>query len=132
MSGKTSTASKRLYNEKAYDRISLVVKKGRREELKAYAESKGMSINGYINKLIDEDMKIDFNFLSCVNDVRILDTIVLDKLHNSSLAALSYSRERVPTLHSVSHHLLDGACRGLCGYRPVSEMSMRKNIFTHF
>ena len=35
MSGKTSTASKRLYNEKAYDRISLVVKKGRREELKA-------------------------------------------------------------------------------------------------
>ena len=49
MSGKTSTASKRLYNEKAYDRISLVVKKGRREELKAYAESKGMSINGYIN-----------------------------------------------------------------------------------
>ena len=52
MSGKTSTASKRLYNEKAYDRISLVVKKGRREELKAYAESKGMSINGYINKLI--------------------------------------------------------------------------------
>lgn len=57
MSGKTSTASKRLYNEKAYDRISLVVQKGRREELKAYAESKGMSINGYINKLIDEDMK---------------------------------------------------------------------------
>lgn len=57
MSGKTSTASKRLYNEKAYDRISLVVKKGRREELKAYAESKGISINGYINKLIDEDMK---------------------------------------------------------------------------
>ena len=43
--------------KKAYDRISLVVKKGRREELKAYAESKGMSINGYINKLIDEDMK---------------------------------------------------------------------------
>lgn len=57
VSGKTSTASKRLYNEKAYDRISLVVKKGRKEELKAYAESKGMSINGYINKLIDEDMK---------------------------------------------------------------------------
>ena len=57
MSGKTSTASKRLYNEKAYDRISLVVKKGRREELKAYAERKGMRINGYINKVIDEDMK---------------------------------------------------------------------------
>ena len=33
------------------------IMKRHREELKAYAESKGMSINGYINKLIDEDMK---------------------------------------------------------------------------
>ena len=74
----------------------------------------------------------DFYLLPHINEISVLDTIVLDKLRNSGLAALSYSRERVPTLHSVSHHLLDGACRGLCGYRPVSEMSMRENIFTHF
>ena len=46
----------RKYNEKAYDRIEITVKKGRREEIKAYAESKGMSTNSYINKLIDDDM----------------------------------------------------------------------------
>ena len=55
--GKTSTQSKQKYNEKAYDRISLTVKKGQKDVIKAHAESKGMSLNGYINHLIDEDMK---------------------------------------------------------------------------
>lgn len=55
--GKTSTQSKQKYNEKAYDRIALNVKKGQRDVIRAHAESKGMSLNGYINKLIEEDMK---------------------------------------------------------------------------
>ncbi len=54
--GKTSTASKNKYNAKAYDRIALTVKKGQREIIKTHAESNGMSLNGYINKLIDDDM----------------------------------------------------------------------------
>lgn len=55
--GKTSTASKQKYNDKAYDRIALTVKKGEKDIIKAYAESKGMSLNGYINKLIKNDME---------------------------------------------------------------------------
>ena len=55
--GKTSTKSKQKYNAKAYDRIALNVNIGQREILKAYAESKGMSLNGYINMLIENDMK---------------------------------------------------------------------------
>ena len=54
--GKTSTASKQKYNEKAYDRIALTVKKGQREIIKAHAEKLGLSLNAYINKLIAEDM----------------------------------------------------------------------------
>lgn len=45
------------YNAKAYDQIKVIVKKGQREVIKAHAESKGMSMNGYINKLIEQDMK---------------------------------------------------------------------------
>lgn len=45
------------YNAKAYDQIKVIVKKGQREVIKAHAESKGMSLNGYINKLIEQDMK---------------------------------------------------------------------------
>lgn len=45
------------YNAKAYDQIKVIVKKGQRDVIRAHAESKGMSLNGYINKLIEEDMK---------------------------------------------------------------------------
>lgn len=55
--GKTSTASKNKYNEKAYDRVNLILKKGQKDIIRQRAESKGMSLNGYINKLIEEDMK---------------------------------------------------------------------------
>lgn len=55
--GKTSAAVKNRYNEKAYDRINLVVPKGQKEVIKAHAESKGESLNGYINRIINEDIK---------------------------------------------------------------------------
>ena len=45
------------YNAKAYDRININVKKGEREKIKAYAESKGKSLNQYITELIEKDMK---------------------------------------------------------------------------
>ena len=50
------TRASNKYNAKAYDRINIVVPKGKREKIKAYAERKGESLNGYVNRLIDEDM----------------------------------------------------------------------------
>ena len=55
--GKTSAASKNKYNEKAYDRIALVVKKGMKEFYQQRAEAQGLSLNAYINKLLEEDTK---------------------------------------------------------------------------
>lgn len=54
---KTSAAVKNRWNEKAYDRINLTVPKGEKEIIRAYAEANGESVNGYINRLIAEDMK---------------------------------------------------------------------------
>ena len=54
MSGKTSNESKARYNAKAYDRIELVVHKGRKAEIKAAADAKGQSLNSFINEAIDE------------------------------------------------------------------------------
>ncbi len=45
------------YNAKAYDQIKIVVPKGERDKIKAFAEAKGMSLNGYISDLIAKDMK---------------------------------------------------------------------------
>lgn len=44
------------YNKKAYDRIDLVVPKGKRAVIKAFAKSRGMSANGFINQAIDKAM----------------------------------------------------------------------------
>lgn len=54
--GKTSATVKNKWNANNYDRITTLVKKGEKEIIKAYAESKGMSLNGYINQLIKDDM----------------------------------------------------------------------------
>lgn len=45
------------YNEKAYDRINIAVPKGRKDLIKAHTESKGESINGFVNRAIDETME---------------------------------------------------------------------------
>lgn len=44
------------YNARAYDRINLIVPKGDKEIIKARADELGESINGYINKLIADDL----------------------------------------------------------------------------
>ena len=50
--GKTSTASKRAYNEKAYDRLAITVPKGRKAAIEAAAAALGESINQYTQKAL--------------------------------------------------------------------------------
>lgn len=45
------------YNKKAYDRIEIKVKKGRKREIFAYAASKSKSVNQFIVELIDKEME---------------------------------------------------------------------------
>lgn len=45
------------YRAKSYDQINVTVKKGMKEEYKAQAEKKGMSLNAYIVSLIEKDME---------------------------------------------------------------------------
>lgn len=47
------------YSAKAYDQVKVLVKKGEREKLKAHAESKGESLNGFINRAIKETIVRD-------------------------------------------------------------------------
>lgn len=55
--GKTSSQSKNKYNRKAYDRISVMVPKGKKDIYTEIAKSKGLSLNGYINKLLNENLE---------------------------------------------------------------------------
>ena len=44
------------YNKKAYDRIEIKVKKGRKREIFAFAASKNKSVNQFIVDLINREM----------------------------------------------------------------------------
>lgn len=58
MGGKTSAASKNRYNRKTYDRIVVIVPKGRKEAVMQHAAGKGYeSLSKYVNDLITADME---------------------------------------------------------------------------
>lgn len=60
MGGKTSYASIKKYEDKAYDKVLLRLPKGQREEIKAHAAQKdGGSVNAFINRAINETMERD-------------------------------------------------------------------------
>ena len=47
------------YMKKNYDRVNLVMPKGRKAAIRAHAEKNGESLNGFINRAIDEAMERD-------------------------------------------------------------------------
>lgn len=57
--GKTSSKVKDRYNAKAYDEIKVRVSKGDKEKVRAHAESRGESLNGFINRAINEAIERD-------------------------------------------------------------------------
>ncbi|MBO7251358.1 MAG: hypothetical protein J6V25_01905 [Oscillospiraceae bacterium] len=57
--GKASTRAQNKYILKAYDRINLTVMKGQKDVIKAHAEERGESVNGFINRAIEETMERD-------------------------------------------------------------------------
>lgn len=57
--GKASTKAQNKYIAKAYDRINLTMPKGKKEIVQAHAESKGESVNAFINRAIDDALKQD-------------------------------------------------------------------------
>lgn len=57
--GKTSSTVKNRYNAKTYDRIQVVVPKGRKAAIEAHAKQKGESVNGLVNALLRADMGLN-------------------------------------------------------------------------
>ena len=47
------------YMKENYDRVNLVMPKGRKDAVKAHAEKNGESLNSFINRAIDETMERD-------------------------------------------------------------------------
>lgn len=60
--GKTvagKTEYKNNWQKENVDRINLIVPKGQKEAIKAHAEARGESVNGFVNRAISEAMERD-------------------------------------------------------------------------
>ena len=57
--GTARTKANNKWNAKAYDRVNLTMPKGRKAEIQAHAEQRGESVNGFLNRAIDEAMERD-------------------------------------------------------------------------
>ena len=57
--GNAATRAKNKYNAENYERISLSVPKGDKDKIKAHAESMGESVNGFINRAIENQIERD-------------------------------------------------------------------------
>ncbi len=57
MAAKTSAAVKNKWNKENYDRIEIIVPKGKKDQIKAAADARGESVNSYINKAVEERME---------------------------------------------------------------------------
>lgn len=54
--GKTSTAVKRRYNEKVYERIALTVPKGTKSTWREHAENRGKSLTRFVCEAVESEI----------------------------------------------------------------------------
>ena len=59
MGGKNSYESIKRYEDKAYDKVLVRFPKGKKDIIKAHAEALSESVNGFINRAIDEAIERD-------------------------------------------------------------------------
>ena len=54
--GNAQTRAKNKYNAKNYDDLRIIVKKGGKDIIRAYTDSKGKTINGLVNELLEDEI----------------------------------------------------------------------------
>ena len=59
LGGKNSYESIKRYEDKAYDKVLVRFPKGKKDIIKAHAEAHSESVNGFINRAIDEAIERD-------------------------------------------------------------------------
>lgn len=57
--GTAATRAKNKWQKENIDRVNLTMPKGKKEKVQAHAESRGESVNGFINRAIDQTMERD-------------------------------------------------------------------------
>ncbi len=89
--GKSQTKAKNKYNAKAYDRISVTVKKGMKDEWKSEADKQGLSLNAFIENAVNQKIEQEKNY-------RTLLAITIHELDLPVIADVCLTRAKINTI----------------------------------
>ena len=82
------------YMKDNYDEIKVRVPKGRKAELQAHAEQRGESLNGFIGRAIEEQVKRDTGVISAGSDSPMIP--ILPETLESATQAANATGENIP------------------------------------
>ncbi len=107
---KAQTKASAKYNAKAYEEVKLRVSKGQKEQIQAYAKEHGESLNGYINRLITEDMGARLTKPEKDNAITSEKDIDISEIDLSVRAFNAAKRAGINTLNELTDYLSSDKC----------------------
>lgn len=91
---KAQQTAQNKWISKNYDRVNLTLPKGRKADLQLHAEQRGESLNGFIGRAIEEQVKRDTGITSVGSDSPMIP--ILPETLESATQAASATGENVP------------------------------------
>lgn len=91
---KAQQTAQNKWISKNYDRVNLTLPKGRKADLQLHAEQRGESLNGFIGRAIEEQVKRDTGITSAGSDSPMIP--ILPETLESATQAASATGENVP------------------------------------
>ena len=91
---KAQQTAQNKWISKNYDRVNLTLPKGRKADLQLHAEQRGESLNGFIGRAIEEQVKRDTGIPSAGSDSPMI-TLLPETLETATQAA-NATGENIP------------------------------------
>ena len=91
---KAQQTAQNKWISKNYDRVNLTLPKGRKADLQLHAEQRGESLNGFIGRAIEEQVKRDTGIISEDSDSPMI--LILPETLESATQAASATGENIP------------------------------------
>lgn len=92
---KAQQTAQNKWISKNYDRVNLTLPKGRKADLQLHAEQRRESLNGFIGRAIEEQVKRDTGITSAGSDSPMIP--ILPETLESATQAASATGENIPT-----------------------------------
>lgn len=96
--GNSQTKAKNKYNAKVYDRISLSIKKGKKDEWREEAEKQGISLNAFIEQAVNQKIEQEKNY-------RTLLAVTIHELDLPVIADVCLTRVNINTIGDFKQYI---------------------------